>query len=461
MADIYAEVKAYLPGGTGPNAVNEFTHSGLQIQVTGGGATPIHVGLFCYSPFGTTGHGGGKEFEVWKKDTDTGTATLIHNSNLSGNGPWTIRATDNGTNIIWSVDGVDKFTDTGVRFETSPYYYPKLHALHATNTEDTLDFDDFTWSDANEPGPAWTDGFGSDSGKWVLAGGTGGTWSLAGGRLRATLAAGSTSVVRWCNRETYFRAPSAPATLYVDSTDAQSGSTNPSDIDLTPVFSAIFDAPDSDLGAGYYIQVSTDSGFSTVTHWDSGWVDQTTADGARCANIAYAGSALSNSQTYYWRIKFKDDHGGYGSAWSTAGTFFTTVEAAAGALEAPDTLYSHSTSAQSGSHNPNGVDLTPVFSAINRCNATATRYNLGVYSDMACQTPLWLSGWTNFVAQPADDARCENIAYGGDTLENCTQYWWRIQMGTAGDTSPWSGEYAFFRHHVSGMDRMEPCSHGS
>ena len=113
-----------------------------------------------------------------------------------------------------------------------------------------------------------------------------------------------------------------------DSTDAQAGQTNPSNIDLSPVFSGWYVSGDGDAAADYAIQVSEDPTFASVTHWDSGWVAHGTASGARCDNIAYAGGDLEGDHTYYWRLRFKEDHGGYQSPWAAPNWYFTTGEVA-------------------------------------------------------------------------------------------------------------------------------------
>lgn len=107
--------------------------------------------------------------------------------------------------------------------------------------------------------------------------------------------------------------PSAPTALLTE------GETNPSIVtDSTPEFSALYNDPDTgDLAAKFQLQVSTTSSF-TSTHWDSSTTTMaTTTAGNRSPDLAYAGSALASSTTYYWRIRFIDDDGNTGE-WSTA-----------------------------------------------------------------------------------------------------------------------------------------------
>ena len=117
-------------------------------------------------------------------------------------------------------------------------------------------------------------------------------------------------------------APSAPTSLLTE------GQSNPTEVvDTTPEFSAIYNDSDSgDQATHYRIQVSTVSNFSS-TYWDSGTttIASLTA-GARSQEIAYGGSALATSTTYYWRIKFSDDDGAEG-AWSTESATFVVTDA--------------------------------------------------------------------------------------------------------------------------------------
>jgi hypothetical protein len=135
--------------------------------------------------------------------------------------------------------------------------------------------------------------------------------------------------------------PTAPTTLYASDDTAQSGSSNPTDLtDTTPAFSAICNDPDSgDILNKARIQVSTDSTFSSVTHWDSGSSGTTISSctaGDRSQDIVYGSfgaapiSSLAlddGSITYYWRIKFWDD-GGLEGSWSeiTSTQTFTLLD---------------------------------------------------------------------------------------------------------------------------------------
>lgn len=119
------------------------------------------------------------------------------------------------------------------------------------------------------------------------------------------------------------QAPTAPTSLLCE------GATNPLDVtDTTPELSAIYNDPDAgDIANKYRIQVDDDPAFDTPI-WDSGAAGTAMANvtaGQRCADISYAGSALTVAITYYWRIKFWDDDGAEG-AWSTEEAYFALIE---------------------------------------------------------------------------------------------------------------------------------------
>lgn len=139
--------------------------------------------------------------------------------------------------------------------------------------------------------------------------------------------------------------PGVPYNLFSNAESAQTTSTNPYNIaTTTPFFSAKFlDVEVGDTAVKAQIQLSTDSTFSTITHWDSGSSGTTItscATNSRCQNLKYNNfgtaptqslalndDADENSQTkYYWRIRYFDSFGGTG-AYSTSSAFFTLLDA--------------------------------------------------------------------------------------------------------------------------------------
>lgn len=135
-------------------------------------------------------------------------------------------------------------------------------------------------------------------------------------------------------------APGPPSTLYVSSTSAQSGSSNPSNVSTTaPIFSAIANDYDSSENlVNARIQVASTTGFSSGNlMWDSQKTTiATTTKGSRIANITFNSFGASatttlllddGDRTYYWRIKMWDDSDAEG-AWSSVSSTdsFTLVD---------------------------------------------------------------------------------------------------------------------------------------
>lgn len=113
--------------------------------------------------------------------------------------------------------------------------------------------------------------------------------------------------------------PTAPTSLLCEE------KTNPSDVtDLSPEFSAVYNDPDSDdLTNAYEIHLATtEAGIDSPDKWNSGWVAITVSEGNRSADITYAGSSLAINDTYYWKIRFRDDDNNEG-AWSAVANFTT------------------------------------------------------------------------------------------------------------------------------------------
>lgn len=114
-------------------------------------------------------------------------------------------------------------------------------------------------------------------------------------------------------------APTAPTSLLTE------GSTNPTGVtDTTPEFSAVYNDPDTSDTAPYFeIEVNTASDFTGTSKWNTGKTSITAINqSARSPDISYAGTALSSSTTYYWRIRFWDAADAMGT-WSSAANFTT------------------------------------------------------------------------------------------------------------------------------------------
>jgi hypothetical protein len=116
--------------------------------------------------------------------------------------------------------------------------------------------------------------------------------------------------------------PAAPTGLEVNSTTNPIGVTT-----LTPTFRATFtDSDTPDTAASYTIQVSTNPTFSAVFAQWSGNYSPQIANGNQTPNVNYSGPTLEyNGQTYYWRIRYTDNHGGVGT-WSSENATFTMAD---------------------------------------------------------------------------------------------------------------------------------------
>lgn len=114
--------------------------------------------------------------------------------------------------------------------------------------------------------------------------------------------------------------PNAPTNLLAEQ------STNPINVlDSRPEFQATFTDPDvADTAPSYQLQVSTDSTFATVSHWDSGWVNFVTPLANGAAIVApgenYGGTFMTWAIQYFWRIRFRDNNSVVG-AWSATANF--------------------------------------------------------------------------------------------------------------------------------------------
>ncbi len=152
----------------------------------------------------------------------------------------------------------------------------------------------------------------------------------------------------------------------------------------------------------YHVQVSTVSDFSTIYMQDS---LLTTGS----ANI----SALSNSTTYYWRVRAKNIGGV--SAWTSARSF-TTIIAQPGmpVLSLP---------------NDNAIDQPVSLSLSWNTVASATAYHVQVstvndFSTIYMQDSLLTAGSTTVRG-----------------LSNSTKYFWRVRAKNIGGVSAWTCAY--------------------
>lgn len=116
------------------------------------------------------------------------------------------------------------------------------------------------------------------------------------------------------------QAPTAPTTLYTNegATTAQSGDSNPVAVgDGTPVFSAVYNDPDTGDIANKYEVIAYSNAACSSQVWDSGSAGTSMTNctqGNRCGDITFAGTALIfDGKIYYWKIKYWDDDGAEGA----------------------------------------------------------------------------------------------------------------------------------------------------
>ena len=229
-------------------------------------------------------------------------------------------------------------------------------------------------------------------------------------------------------------APSAPTSLLTE------GVSNPTRVtDITPEFSAIYnDTNVSDTATKYDIEVNTNSSFTGTMVWSASDIPMTAvSNGARTADISYAGTALTlNGTTYYWRIRFTDNYGTKGAWSSTANFRMNTPPNVPGSLQTD------------GQINPTGItNTTPVFTALHTDPDTdsATQYQIQVNTNSSFTgISMWDSGQT-IMSTTANNSRTPGITYNGTTLTlDGSPYYWRMRVwDSSGTASGWSNTATF------------------
>jgi len=85
------------------------------------------------------------------------------------------------------------------------------------------------------------------------------------------------------------------------------GLTNPTYIDTSLTFSAVYTDPDGDNSSNYEIEVNTASNFTGSVMWNTDKTETTITSGSRSSEFAYAGTTLTHDSTvYYVRMRFWD-----------------------------------------------------------------------------------------------------------------------------------------------------------
>lgn len=228
-------------------------------------------------------------------------------------------------------------------------------------------------------------------------------------------------------------APAPPTTILTE------GATNPTGvIDTTPEFSAIYvDTDSSDIANKYRVQVDDNSNFSSVL-WDSGASGTSMANctaGNRCADVSYAGTALSWGTTYYVRFAFWDDDNTEGEWSSESASFTMNAAQSAPTLDAPANGATNrilTVSLKTTGTDTNGDYLRY---KIELCTNSGMTANCQTFDQTSSQT-----GWSGQNTQTSTAYTSGTQAtYTIQTpLTVSTTYYWRSYSIDPGGTNTWS-----------------------
>jgi hypothetical protein len=234
----------------------------------------------------------------------------------------------------------------------------------------------------------------------------------------ATLSSGSKTLTGLLNSTTYFwrvmaKNLSGAASNWTDPWSFTTVITTPgTPVLVSPIENAVNQPVSLKLiwgattgSVSYFVQVASDTGFSNIVSSDS-----TTTDTAKSI------SGLSNSVTYYWRVKGKNASG-YGS-WCVYRTFSTII-----AAPMRPVLSSPQDSAAN-------VDLNPQMSWNAVTGADSYHIQVSTASDFS----------TGLVVN--DSTYTQTTKAIGPLLNN-THYYWQVQTRNAGGTSGWSVRRSF------------------
>lgn len=205
----------------------------------------------------------------------------------------------------------------------------------------------------------------------------------------------------------------------------------------TPTLAASGSDPDSgDTMASYDLQVSTDSTFASVTHWNAG--GQTAGISGWSVSRVYAGTALSRGTTYYWRMRMTDQ-GGQTGEWSAVFSFrYNALPTVSGRIPASAALAPVTNLTDtSGVWDSAGNAKAQLTFVVNDADGDAIfNYRIRIYNDSG-GSPGTLKDDTGFIYGPW--ASGSTINFSTLPLDNGVQYWWSVDLY---DGYEWMGESA-------------------
>jgi hypothetical protein len=204
---------------------------------------------------------------------------------------------------------------------------------------------------------------------------------------------------------------------------------------LTPTLHFKHADPQSDDMSSYDLQVSTDSTFASVTHWNIS--AQTTGKSGTPPNVVvdrtYAGTGLTNGSTYYWRARTKDP-GGLTGPWSAAQQFKAPALPTVTVTEPSATgrLGKESYTAGAAWASPR---LNVAWTFADADGGAQSKYELEVYDDSAGNpgTPLY---------QPGQITSSASSVVVPATFTEGNYYHVRVRLVCShGQTSAWSSYF--------------------
>ncbi len=281
---------------------------------------------------------------------------------------------------------------------------------------------------------------GTDVGTSAYASGTTATYTVqVGSSLAASTtyywrsyAKDPTGTSRWSSTQgtiysftTINQAPNKP-TNTTPSVGATEVSTTP-----TLTASTFSDNDSGDTQNASQFQIATDTGFSSIV-WETG------TTGPASNSIAVS-SALNIGTTYYWRVRYQDNHTDW-SVYSDATMFVTEIPP-----QDPPSIPTLITPSDSAT----GQSLTPTFKTVTTdSNSDNLQYELKICTDSSmstnCQTFDQTSsniGWSGQdigTSAYASGTTATYILQVGNSLAENTTYYWKTRAKDYAGSASWS-----------------------